>query len=99
MKYLQILNLTLTAIAATFALVLAVVAVLLAFNQDLSNAIGRQLPTLLQLVGLFSICTVAAAAAWWAHHRGESWWIGMQVAAAFIWLICGFGMATLLGFI
>lgn len=97
MKYLQMLNLTLTAVAATFALVLGVVAILYGFHLDESTAVARQFPALLQLVVVFTVCTLVSAVTWWSRHRLKSWATVMQFGSAFTWAVSGFAIAILLG--
>lgn len=97
MKYLQMLNLTLTAVAATFAVVLAVVAVLYGFHLDESTAVARQFPTLLQLVAVFTACTLVSALTWWSRHRLKPWATALQLASAVAWTVSGFAIAILLG--
>lgn len=97
MKYLQMLNLTLAAVAATFAVVLAVVAIFYGFYLDQSTAVARQFPALLKLVGLFTAAMLVAGAAWWSRWKMKSWASEMQIAAAFSWLGFGWAIATLLG--
>ena len=99
MKYLQILNLAIAALAATFALVLAVVAILYGFNLDKSAAIGRELPSLIGLVALFVICAIAATAAWWSRHSLKSWAGWMQAGAVSLVVLCSAGVGQILGII
>lgn len=96
MKHLQILNLTLAAIAATFAVVLAVVCVLYAANYDAAPKIARELPRLFAVTVWFALFAGAALLAWWARHRQKTWawWPQMALAPAAAAVFFGITSAT-----
>lgn len=82
MKHLQILNLTLAALAATLALVLGVVSILYFANLDMAPKMQRELPRLLAMTLMFAALGGYAALVWWAQRVHKTWAGWSQVALA-----------------
>ncbi len=97
MKHLQILNLSLAAMAAAFAVVLAVVCVLYAANYDAAPKLARELPRLFVMTGLFAAFAGAAALAWWARSNRKTWAWWPQAALVPAAAAVFFGIASAIG--
>ncbi len=98
MKPLQILNLTLAALAATLALVLGVVCILYGANLDAAPKLQRELPRLLAMTLMFTLLSAYAGLVWWAQRGHKSWAAWSQaalapvLAAAYLAFLCITGL-------
>ena len=97
MKHLQLLNLALAALAATFAIVLAVVCILYAANLDAAPQLHRELFRLLAATALFALFSGFAAWVWWAHHARKSWSWWSQAAMAPVLAATALALTRLVG--
>lgn len=82
MRYLLILDAALFALAATLAMVLGVVWILLSFHTELSARIGSDMQTVATVVGLFTLIAGVQWLAFWTLWRDLQWRWWAQAGAA-----------------
>ena len=97
MRHLQLLNLCLAALAATFSVVLVVVCLMYAMNLDVAPRLQRELPRLLVTTALFASFALFAALVWWAHNEKKSWAWWSQAALLPALVMTAFGFVSLAG--
>ncbi len=69
MRYLQILEAALFALAATMAICLGVVWLMYSFHTDLSSSVGAEMPTVAAATAAFSLLTLFLGLAFWSLIR------------------------------
>ena len=86
MRYVLILDAALLALAATMAMVLAVVCLLYGLHSELSVRIGAEMPTLITATLVFAFMAAFIGAAFWALLRRVAWrwWAQASAAVAFV---------------
>ena len=81
MKALLIVDAALCALAATLALVLAVVLLLYGFHTDLSSHVSAEMPMLATVMTCFLVLAIALGLAFWSQLRRVAWrWWAQSVA-------------------
>lgn len=97
MKHLQIFNLSLLLLAATFAIVLGVVCILYLAQLDAAPLVRRELPRLLAITALFTALGAYAALVWWAQHAQKPWAWWPQLALAPVLVASFFAFQNITG--
>ncbi len=82
MRTLLILDAALFALAGTLAAMMGVVWILYSFNMDISAGANAQMPTVAEVIGIFTLLTAVTGAAFWSLLRKTAWkWWAQAVAA------------------